>query len=270
MVSKGLIGALLMLEMCRGGLRRGRKGTGEMTRAAVRGFWGTLGWALALLGVMALVGFALVYGCAAFYGIDPQQVPGAVNPALLSSLASIMALAPLCLVIALAIRRVNRGFAEYLALRRPSRRHLAIGLCAITALMVVVDVLARAMHWPVTSPILVEGIARDRSAAMLALMALSLTVTTPIGEELVFRGFIYRGFAASRLGVAGAVALSSLLFAVLHVQYDLIGLGEVLASGLVLGTMRAVSGSTLLTIAMHALVNAVSLIEAVMAAGVSR
>jgi len=231
-------------------------------------FRGTLAWSVALFVVMAAVGVVLVFVFTVAYEIGPREVAERVNPALLSSLASVESLAPLCLVIWLATRRAHQDFGDYLALRRPSPKHWVAGLLAITGLLLLLDTAARLMNQPVTSAILVEGVRRDSSAAMLALMALSLVVTTPVGEELVFRGFIYRGFAASPLGPAGAVVVSSLLFTVLHVQYDLVGLGEVLASGLVLGLMRAVSGSTLLTIAMHALVNAVSLIEAVSAAGV--
>jgi len=94
-----------------------------------------------------------------------------------------------------------------------------------------------------------------------------LVVTAPLTEEICFRGFIYRGFAASRLGTVGAVILSSLIFAGIHVQYDLITLAGVLVTALLLGTMRAISGSTLLTIAMHALNNAVVLVEMLWFAG---
>ena len=61
--------------------------------------------------------------------------------------------------------------------------------------------------------------------------------------------------------------LSSLIFAGIHVQYDLVTLAGVLATALLLGFMRALSGSTLLTIAMHALNNFVVLIEMLWFAG---
>jgi hypothetical protein len=234
--------------------------------------WGTLGWSLVLLAVMSAMGLAVVLILAGLYGIDLQGGSKAIaerfNPIWLASLESMSVLAPICLVIAFAARRKGWSFSDYLALRPPSRRHALIGMIAIIALLVVTDSIARIMHLPLTSTVLIDGLRRDPTTATLVLMAVSLVVTTPLGEELVFRGFIYRGLAASRLGVGLAVILSSVMFTALHVQYDTIGLAEVLASGLLLGTMRAISGSTVLTIAMHALVNSVAFVEAVLTSGI--
>ncbi|MDA7881304.1 CPBP family intramembrane metalloprotease [Akkermansiaceae bacterium] len=48
-------------------------------------------------------------------------------------------------------------------------------------------------------------------------------VAAPIFEELMFRGVLFMGLM-SRLGAKGAAVLSSVLFAVLHTQYDLYSL----------------------------------------------
>ncbi len=125
-------------------------------------------------------------------------------------------------------------------------------------------------RWPVDHSCLTfcsTAFAARSSTQAIGFFALALVVTAPITEEIVFRGFIYRGFAASRLGTVGAVVLSSLIFTAIHIQYDLITLCGVLATALLLGTMRAVSGSTVLTIAMHALNNGVVLLEMLWFAG---
>ena len=43
----------------------------------------------------------------------------------------------------------------------------------------------------------------------------------PVFEELFFRGFLLEGFRRTFLGTTGAVVLTSLLWAVIHTQYDL-------------------------------------------------
>jgi membrane protease YdiL (CAAX protease family) len=70
-----------------------------------------------------------------------------------------------------------------------------------------------------------------------------------------------RGFAASRLGWGGAIVLTSACWAALHVQYEVFFLVQVFLLGLVLGWLRWASGSTTLTLGLHALINLSALIE---------
>ena len=58
-----------------------------------------------------------------------------------------------------------------------------------------------------------------------------------------------------------AVAVISLAWALLHIQYDWLGTAQIFLLGLMLGWFRWASGSTLLTIGMHILINLESMIE---------
>ncbi len=235
-------------------------------------FWATLAWSVLLYGVMtvsAAVGIVLAIN---WYGIDVSAVAADnsafLNNGIIVAATSMSATVPVLLVIALAIRLARQKFAGYLALRLPSARHACIGLGAIALLMVVIDATSALAGRPLVPDVLLDGVRSARAHSALGFFALALVVTAPITEEIVFRGFIYRGFAASRLGVAGAVVLSSLIFTAIHIQYDLITLCGVLATALLLGTMRAASGSTVLTISMHALNNGVVLLEMLWFAGI--
>ena len=82
---------------------------------------------------------------------------------------------------------------------------------------------------------------------------LSFVVVAPLVEELVFRGVLLRGLRA-RYGTAVAVFLSSLLFALVHIQPGAIiyaGIG-----GLILGLVSVWTGSTVASFALHASINA--------------
>jgi hypothetical protein len=234
-------------------------------------FWATLAWSVLLYGVMtvsAAIGIVLAVN---WYGIDVSAFE-ADKSALLSdgiviAVTSMSGTVPVLLVIALAVRLARQKFAGYLALRLPSIRHACIGLGAIVLLMIVIDATSALVGRPLVPDVLLDGVRSARAHNALGFYALALVVTAPITEEITFRGFIYRGFAASRLGVAGAVVLSSLIFTAIHIQYDLITLAGVLATALLLGTVRAVSGSTVLTISMHALNNGVVLLEMLWFAG---
>jgi membrane protease YdiL (CAAX protease family) len=87
---------------------------------------------------------------------------------------------------------------------------------------------------------------------------IDVVVAAPLGEEIVFRGFLYRGWARSPRAVVPAVAVIS---ALLHVHYDWFSILEIFLVGLVLGWARWRSGSTILTFALHAFNNTWATVE---------
>jgi hypothetical protein len=87
----------------------------------------------------------------------------------------------------------------------------------------------------------------------------TVVIIGPLFEELMFRGFVMEGLSPTPLGPAGALVVSTLLWTLLHIEYDMISMLVVFGCGLLLGIARMVTGSVLLAIAMHAAFNAVSL-----------
>jgi membrane protease YdiL (CAAX protease family) len=233
-------------------------------------FWGTLIWSLAFYGVMAASSIIGIIAVLAWYGLDSGDRKALAANGLVVAATSISAAIPVLLTVALAVKLARQPFRDYLALRAASLRHVLIGMVAIVILMVLNDTLTALAGRPIVPDVLIEGVRTAQAHNALPFYALALVVAAPITEEIVFRGFIYRGLAASRLGVIGAVIVSSLVFTAIHIQYDLITLVGLLATALLLGIMRAISGSTLLTIAMHALNNAVVLVEMLWFAGLLR
>ncbi len=87
------------------------------------------------------------------------------------------------------------------------------------------------------------------------LLWLAVAVDAPVFEEICFRGFIFKGLAASRLRWYGATIITSALWAVIHLQYGWFEISSIFALGLVFGIARAMTNSTLLTMWMHCLFN---------------
>jgi hypothetical protein len=58
------------------------------------------------------------------------------------------------------------------------------------------------------------------------------------------------------------VILLSAVWALFHVQYEWFFVGEIFVLGLAFGWLRWLSGSTLLTIMLHATVNGLAMLEA--------
>lgn len=105
------------------------------------------------------------------------------------------------------------------------------------------------------------------SANLKPLLWVALIVAAPIFEEIFFRGFLYAGFAASRLGSFGAIALIALIWSVIHLQYDPFEMGIIFLIGLLFGLARLRSGSLYPPLAMHAGINFMAVFQAMTAVG---
>ncbi len=97
------------------------------------------------------------------------------------------------------------------------------------------------------------------SASALAIRIVGILVLAPLGEELLFRGVIFKLLAPK--STALAVLITAALFAGSHIQYSWIGMALVFIDGLYFGLARAWSGSTLLTIAMHCAGNGIAVYQ---------
>ena len=95
-----------------------------------------------------------------------------------------------------------------------------------------------------------------RTSGEMALAYLAVVAAAPLGEELVFRGILFR-LARDRWGWTRAAVLTGLFFGVAHWQpWNLFGL---VALGLVLAMLYHGTRSLLAPVVAHAVYNAVSL-----------
>ena len=100
-----------------------------------------------------------------------------------------------------------------------------------------------------------------KSASMLPLLLVAVTVFIPVTEESLFRGFLFRGWLRSPHQAWPVIVSTAGLFAVIHVQYDWFLIAQVFAFGVLFGWIRWATGSTILTMLLHALVNLEGMIE---------
>jgi membrane protease YdiL (CAAX protease family) len=97
----------------------------------------------------------------------------------------------------------------------------------------------------------------DAPPVVVAILVFGMVVLAPAMEELLFRGLLFRLFERSRLGANGAVAITAVLFAAMHVQYwdRWLGLSQVFLDGILLGLARKTARSVPLCFLMHAIGN---------------
>jgi len=147
---------------------------------------------------------------------------------------------------------------EYLALNPLSWRASARWCAALGGLVVLSDALTTLLHRPIVPDVMVQTY---QTAGFPPLLWLAVVVSAPLAEEALFRGFLFKGILHSRLGGGGAVVLTSLVWAVIHRQYDLYGVANVFAAGLLVGYARLRTNSIYSGLLMHALMNLIATIE---------
>jgi membrane protease YdiL (CAAX protease family) len=243
---------------------------GAQQQPRVWKFWGTCLWGLLLFAAMFAGQFALV---AAFFiakgpPFDIASIKAVASAGTVISLSVMMGLPAVLAVVWLATRLARTPFAEYLALRRTSWRNLLIGIVALSALVAGFDLLSRMLGRDISPGFMVEVLKSAQADGALWLLVIAFAVAAPVTEELMVRGFLYRGWSESALGPVGAIVLSSLVWTAMHAQYyDWFLFSEVLSIGLLLGYMRYRSNSTWLTIVMHGINNFAATLQSLWLAG---
>jgi len=156
--------------------------------------------------------------------------------------------------------RLREGIsaAEYLALRPVPWRQLFRWSVALLGLVVFSDLVTSLMDRSIVPDIMVQV---HRTSHYVPLLWLALIIAAPLAEEVLFRGFVFAGVANSPLGVAGAVVVSSLAWAAIHLQYDVYGIGTVFVIGLFLGCVRHRTRSLYPCLALHALMNLIAAVQ---------
>lgn len=92
-------------------------------------------------------------------------------------------------------------------------------------------------------------------------VALVLIFCAPLLEELVFRGYLFKAWRHTRLGLSGTLLLTSLFFTLLHgAQYNWVLLTLVFVLSMILGLAREKSGSLWVPLTIHAAHNCFAVI----------
>jgi membrane protease YdiL (CAAX protease family) len=235
----------------------------------VWGFWGTASWGLVAFVAMFAGQMTVVAWFMLRQGgpVDMAAAVHIVGSGLTISLSVITGLPAVLAALWIATRVSGTRFVDYLALRGSSWVHFVIGAVALAVLVAGWDVLARAVGRDVSPGFMGDVLQSARADGALWLLVLAFCVAAPVSEELFARGFLYRGWSESFLGVPGAILLSSLVWTSLHLQYDWFFFGEVFSIGLLLGYLRYRFQSTWLTIFVHGLNNLAAVVQTIWLAG---
>lgn len=232
------------------------------TQPAPWGFWATMGlsalvylafFAVSLLVVLAVGMVHMVVSPGA-----GMAEAGAAAGSGFAAFLSIAFAAPMGIWLVLRCVRARQWLpADYLGLMPVRFRSLLIWPGLAVLFLMGSDLLTQALDRPYMPDVMVDYY---RTSGSVVLAWAVIVLVGPVFEEVLFRGFMFRGIQSSVLGTAGAVAITAALWAVAHIQYDAYLMATIFVLGLLFGAARAVTGSLYLTIALHVANNLIATI----------
>jgi membrane protease YdiL (CAAX protease family) len=222
------------------------------------GRWATLG-----LGIAAalIAQIPALIACLWRYGSDLAQWGKLASDGIAVALSVCSSTPVQVVLLVLLARRTGITAAKYLGLIVPRRWDLPLVFGA-AAILITADY---GLSWLIGQDIATSfqrNLIQSASAeGGLPWLLLTIVVVAPIGEEILFRGFLFRGWCRSSADAWFAIVATAALWAIIHVQYDVLVLGQVFGFGLLLGWLRWRTGSTVSTILLHALLNGAAALE---------
>ena len=200
-------------------------------------YW-TFGW----LFLVQLLYWILALILAVVFKVDYQSGGG---------LVAIVLYAVQIGAVTLLARLAHWPAKEYLSLVRPNGRDTVIAIVSVALFIPAWHALAYVLgiHSSQTYDVYRDA----RAAGILPLFWFVAVVVGPVAEEIVFRGFLFRGLAGQSQIIA--VSTTSLVWASTHLWMAWSMKLQIVLLGLLLGWMRCRSGSAVLPMLMHGLWN---------------
>ncbi len=225
--------------------------------------WGI--FATLALGALALLAGQLsgIAALSALYGFDLGQVE-TVSQDGGAIILFIFVSAPVQVAVLVLAAAYKGNVLAYLGYKLPRRSEVVFGIAVLATLIVVGDTVSWLAGRNIVDRFQTDIYQAAKSASMLPLLLVAVTVFIPITEESLFRGFLFRGWLRSPHQAWPVIVFTAGLFAVIHVQYDWFLIAQVFAFGVLFGWIRWATGSTILTMLLHALVNLEGMIETVL------
>ena len=240
-------------------------GSAELTVGKPWGLW----WTLLFAGIIAVVYLCVQLVVAiAFGAVAKHRAP---VPDLESYLArlefnglylsvALFSSTVVCGSLIWLFARLRRGtsVSQYLRLTPVAPVKLAKWSLAILLYAAACDATNVLLGRPIVPAFMAESY---KTAGVLPLFWLAIVVAAPLFEELFFRGFVFAGLAASRLGAYWAIGLTAVVWGGIHQQYEPLDIFFICTGGVILGLARLKTDSVYTPIVLHALMNLVATIE---------
>jgi len=162
------------------------------------------------------------------------------------------------LIIVIVKVRKSVTIAEYLSLRKITRKTVLALLALSAGIIILSDCLSLILGRPIIAEYMVNAYS---TIAWPALLWVAVAFFAPAFEETFFRGFLFVGLRQSRIGIAGTIVLTALIWTLFHIQYGVYGMATIFVLGIVLGIARHKTESLWSPLLMHVFVNSVAMLQ---------
>ena len=232
------------------------------------GFWATLGFSAIIFGLFCALQLLIVIG---FLSVAKTQHPELDLEVYVKSLSSdgfflaviTVVSGLICTPLTLLFTKLRKNISvkNYIGFREPSKSEWLKWISILAAFLFLSDMVSLLLHQPIVHPFMVDAY---KTASFLPGLLFAIIIVAPIFEEIFFRGFLFQGIRYSRLSPIGAIGITSLFWAVIHLQYDVYGITTLFALGLLFGIARLKTDSIHLLMVMHSLVSLVAAMETIL------
>jgi membrane protease YdiL (CAAX protease family) len=229
--------------------------------------WGRLATFGIAFVVMLVSQFAALLALTLWLGKNFGQMPDLGSDGVAVAIVILISIPIQVLLLAAFAQRRGHDALEYLGLIMPSRSEVIFGAVVTAAMIIVFNLLSWVLGKNIVTSFQTDiyRTAGDAGPLAMIMLWLAVIVVTPVGEEVMFRGFAFRGWLRSPRDAWAVIAITAGLWALIHLQYDWYVTGQIFAFGLMLGWLRWATGSTVLTILLHAMINFEGMLETVVA-----
>jgi uncharacterized protein len=227
----------------------------------VWGLWATLAFAILAFVLGQAMGIAVL---SLLKNFDPARVDSDGTAVAIYTLVG----NPVEIItLVLATRLSGTNALEYLGLDIPRWRDVVIAAAGLLVVIAAADALTFALGKEMVPAFQLDLHRTAQAEGTLPWLWLAIIIAAPVGEELLFRGFMFRGFVHEPRDALPGILVIALIWSMLHVQYDWFGTAQVFAIGVLFGFVRWRTGSTTLVILLHMLLNLESVVETVVVMG---
>jgi len=223
------------------------------------GFWATIGLSCIIVLVFLFVSIIMTIGIVIGVKVLKPQLDlmefsqDLDSNGLFLSFVSFV-VAPLVIGLSFLFAKIRKNITvkEYLLLNKVGWFQFLKWSLILLLFAACSDAVTSALGRPIVSDFMLKAY---KTAYFPPLLWLAFIILAPLYEEILFRGFMFKGIENSKLGPIGALLITSLAWSMLHIQYDFLIISTIFAGGLLLGWARLKTNSIYIPIVMHALQN---------------
>lgn len=238
----------------------------EQPAAGPFGFWMTSGLTvltIVLWGILQSI-VLIVYARQVDLQLRPTEIEALSSNGFFLGLVTVTT-APFAIALTwlwVWLRRRHYSIKAYLALNPVPWQTLLLWCAVGVGVAFGADLAKEALGLPTESAFVIESY---KTAQPFWLYVLAIAIMAPLWEELLFRGFVYEGYAKTRafgsLGPMIAIVLPAVIWAVIHMQYEVHDIVTIFVLGLTIGLARWRTDSLYVPVAMHCLLNSLAIVS---------